>query len=383
MQLTTVQTEDTLVGENVDVAALGTASRRLRGRRERSPQYRARLAEAYKIYGAALTGDRRAAITLEEKFSTSDFPILFGDILDRQLLAEYKEVPSVWRQFARSTPVVDFRPKKLIDFFGGKGALEDVPELSPYPARAKSEADYELTVKKKGARFGISWESRINDDLDGLSRLPEDLARAARYTEDRLATSLIAGTSGPNSAFFNGGNGNQLSGNPALTIDSLEAALTHVGNRRDPDGNPIFVDSYLLVVPRALKVTADQILAAREVRIVQGTNELLTNNWATGSFTSVVNPWLDVISTSNGATSWYVLPAPSSDRPAVTLGFLRGHEVPDLRQAWSNSQRVGGGDVPADEGSFDDDSIQYRVRHVVGGTTIDPIATVASNGTGS
>ena len=386
MTITTLQTfnpaaDATVRGTAFDVAGYGTASRH--HKRMQNEAYLRKLDQAYDIYAEAMSGDPRAAIALQEAFSTSDFPMLFGDILDRQLLTEYREVPSVWRQFADSTTVADFKSKKLFDFFGGDGPLPDVPELSEYPARSKNEKEYELVVRKKGARFGISWESRINDDLDALSRLPGSLAKAARYTEDFLASSLIAGATGPNSAFFSSGNENLLSGNPPLTIDSLEAALTHVGNRRDPEGQPIFVDNYLLVVPRALKVTADQILAAREVRIAQGNNELITNNWATGSFTPVVNPWLDVISTTNGATAWYVLPAPSSDRPAVTLGFLRGHETPDLRQASSNSQRIGGGDVPADEGSFDDDSIQYRVRHVVGGTTIDPIATVASNGTGS
>lgn len=35
------------------------------------------------------------------------------------------------------------------------------------------------------------------------------------------------------------------------------------------------------------------------------------------------------------------------------------------------------------EGDFDTDSIHYKVRHVFGGTRIDPIMTVFSNGSNS
>jgi hypothetical protein len=62
------------------------------------------------------------------------------------------------------------------------------------------------------------------------------------------------------------------------------------------------------------------------------------------------------------------------------MGFLAGHETPDLRVKADTGLRVGGGSVPAEEGSFDTDDIQYRIRHVTGGTTLDPIAAYASVG---
>ena len=46
--------------------------------------------------------------------------------------------------------------------------------------------------------------------------------------------------------------------------------------------------------------------------------------------------------------------------------------------------RIGGGGlVDPMQGSFDDDSIDYKIRHCYGGIIIDPLASVASNGSGS
>jgi hypothetical protein len=62
------------------------------------------------------------------------------------------------------------------------------------------------------------------------------------------------------------------------------------------------------------------------------------------------------------------------------VAFLNGYETPDIRQKADAGQRVGGGAIGAEEGSFDVDGIYYRVRHVVGAGTVDPLHTYASAG---
>jgi hypothetical protein len=48
-----------------------------------------------------------------------------------------------------------------------------------------------------------------------------------------------------------------------------------------------------------------------------------------------------------------------------------------------NQRRLGGGASDPMDGDFDNDSIEYKIRHVFGGTLMDPKMAVASNGTGS
>lgn len=371
-----------------EVGALSTTGA-LPSRRNPSPQYLARMDEARRLFERVTSGDLRAMADLREALSTSDFPIVFGSVLDRELLAQYAALPSVWQQYARRTTVRDFRPKKLVDLLGGRGVLERVPELDEYPERTPTEGEYSLQVAKRGAIIRLSWEMIVNDDLDGFRRMPAELAQSAVDTEDYVAAQQLTDGDGPNAALFNatavnGTASNLLSGNPALTTTALTDALTAIQSRRDADGNPVAINGFALVVPPALEVTARNILGASEIRITSGSQTTIVGNWLSGKVTLVVNPWLPVVDTgANAATTWYLVPLPSSSRPAVVVGFLRGHEQPDLRVKSDTGQRVGGGAISPEDGSFEVDDVAWRVRHVVGGTTAIGFAAAASNGSGA
>jgi hypothetical protein len=379
-------------------AAVAEAGAMAPRRRSANPQYLSQLAETASLVGRAFEGDRRAMLTIQESLTTSDFPKLFGDVLDRELMAQYAQIQPIWPGFARRTIVRDFRPKHWLDLLGGRAVLDSVKERGEYPARNLTEGDYTLTVGKYGARLPLTWEMIVNDDLDSFRSAPERLAQAARDTEDRLATGLIAGATGPNSTFFTSAPATTSGvaaavGTVALTVDNLAAALSTVSSRKDSDGRPIVINSAVLMVPPSLKVAANNILNATLIRFRNttgssstvpagtSTQDMEVGNWLSGEVSVMVNPWLPVIDTSAGsAKSWYLLPGPEIARPALTMGFLRGFETPDLRVKADTGMRVGGGIVPAEEGSFDADDIQYRIRHVTGGTTLDPIGAYASVG---
>ena len=386
-------TLETLTGS----AAEAVAEERLGTRRRLSEQD---VADALNLMESAFRGNRRGMVEFQEALASSDFQAAVFDVLDRETIDRYEDMTPVWTRYVSTTTVRDFRPKRLIDLLGGKAALDVVPELSEYPARSVSKALYRLTVKKYGGRFAISWEAIVNDDLDEIRNLPENLATASRDTESRAAAALLTDGDGPNAAYFNatawgrdyddetdtwsGGESNLMTGNPALTIDSLAAALAAIKARRDPEGRPIVVPKFMLVVPQSLEIQAQRVLNTLEVRVTTGSTQTIEKNYVAGSVELVVDPWLDVLDTgTNAATTWYLLPAPSSSRKALFLGRLRGHETPDLRVKADTGSRVGGGAIAPEEGSFDIDDIQYRARHVIGATGTDMIATIVSNGSGS
>lgn len=362
------------VAESTDTGAAGFV------RPPRDPRHNARILEAVNVWDRGLSGSLRGRADLAEALTTSDFPILLGSVFDRELLAQYEEITPVWTSFAKRTVVKDFRPKKLVDLLGGKGILDPVAEGGPYPGRKVTESEYALTVGKRGARIALTWETLINDDLDAFRDLPNRLATGARYTEDYLAASLLVNAAGPNTDFFKAGNGNAPTALP-LTSANLAAALLAISTRKDSDGNPIINTGTVLMVPPALELTALAILNATEVRTTEGSKLLIGGNELRGKVKVVVNPWLPVVAVdAKTDTRWFILPAPTAPRPAVALGFLRGHENPDLRVKSSGGSRVGGGLLDPAEGSFEFDDIQYRVRHVLGGSPLDPIGTYVSNG---
>lgn len=367
-------------GDGTSVAAV---------RRENNPRYRESLLRGLDLYESVLSGNPYAALRFKEAMTTSDFPQLFGDILDRQLYAAYQQIQVRWESVARRGTVRDFRTVERYTIDGAESALPEVDELTEYPAAALSEAKYEYKVTKRGRRIPMSWEAWLNGDLGQFRDLPTRLANSARRTEERFITDLYAGTTGPDTTFFAAGNNNIVTSNPPLSISALQTAFTVLGNQVDSGGEPIYIESVTLVVPRALEVTARNILNAIEILAATGggdgtgNDQLRAVNWMRDKVELVVNPWLPIISTTNGATSWYLFANPNVGRPAMEIGFLIGHEQPEIWMKSSDAVRVGGGLVSPEMGSFDLDAVQWRVRHVLGGSMIDPKMAVASNGTGS
>lgn len=359
--------------------------------RRRDPRYMASLAEAALLIQEGIGGNRHAAYRLQEAMTTSDFPVLFADILDRQLLADYQQVVPNWRQFARAGTVRDFRQVKRFAVDGGLGLLTDVAEKTEYPEDKLPDASpFTYAVTKKGKRFQLTWETLINDDLGVMTRLPRNLATSARNSEEVFAVKLFVTSAGPNSTFFASGNGNLLTGNPTLSITALQAAFTALSAQKDSDGNPIMVETAVLLVPPALEVVANNIINATQILAAlgggpgTGTDQLTVANWLRNKVTVVVNPWLPIIDTTHGSTAWYLLQGPGGmGRPISEIGFLRGYDAPQLFMKDPDAVRIGGGAVSPMDGDFDTDSVQYKVRHVFGGTLLDPKSAVASNGSGS
>src|SRR5262245_35339136 len=72
-------------------------------------QYREAVDAARGLVDAALSGSRWHMWKLQEAMTTSDFPLLFGDVLDRSVLANYAETPYTWDMYCARKILNDFR----------------------------------------------------------------------------------------------------------------------------------------------------------------------------------------------------------------------------------------------------------------------------------
>lgn len=365
----------------------------LRESKRNNPRYQQSLLEATRFVAEVYSGRRRPHELLEA-LGTSDFPLLFGDIIDRQLLANYRETPQTYRNYAQVKTVADFRTVKRFAMNGAEGILPVVPQQAEYPETALTDQAFSYAVKKFGKQIPFDWEDFINDDLDALKDIPARFGRAARRSEEKFATSLFVGTAGPDATLYSTAHKNRIHtengasvNNPPLSIAALQDAILVLDGQVDSDGEPIVIEAVELVVPPSLKIVANNILNSTELWInlaaAVGTQQLHTTNWMKGMVRLSINYYASRIPSSNGPTSWYLFANPSASRPALEIGFLRGHEEPEIFVKDPNSMRVGGGSVDPMDGDFDTDSIRYKVRHVFGGTTLDWKATVASNGSGA
>jgi hypothetical protein len=315
---------------------------------------------------------------IREALTTSDFPYLFGDILDRQVLASYRAVDPVWKAFVKMSTVKDFKVSRRFAITGGDQYLAEVAEKGEYLASERTEGHYDLSVKKYGRQFDISWESLINDDLGALKDTPERFARAAVRTEHRITTGLYA----DNATLYQlaGGQANRVV--TALTIGSLEVGLQAMAGFLDANGEPIMNRAKFLVVPPALEMTARQILTSATKMWLATTNvpatavPYPTNNVVSQmGLTLIIDPYLPVMDvTPSGNTGWYLFANPA-DIAALEVAHLLGHEVPEICMKASDKVSVGGGAVGPMDGDFATDNVFYRVRVVFGGTRLDWRAT--------
>ena len=242
----------------------GDAGSRVRNANS-SAKYYEKFARAAELISDVYSG-KLSVDVFKEAMTISDFPLLFGDVLDRQLLANYMETPQTYRNFTKVSTVRDFRTVKRFTTSGSEGVLSIVNEQAEYPETSLGEAKYSYAVKKYGRRIPFSWETMINDDLDALKDVPARFGRASRRTEQKFVTNLYCGTSGPDSTFYNASNfSNVVTSNPVLSIAALQTAMTILAAQTDSDGEPIFIDAVELVVPPALEITALNILNAIQI----------------------------------------------------------------------------------------------------------------------
>lgn len=389
--------------DNLDDIIAASGRRLSRGRSD--PEYLTKLGEAADFLANVLDG-RTDPHYLKEALSTSDFPILMGDIMDRQLLGRYQEVKPTWQNYAKRGTVRDFRTVRRVAVDGLEGRYYPTyirPELVEGREQNNlAETGYTYAVDVMEKRVAFSWRMLVNDDLDAFRDIPDRLARGARRTEEYFATQLFIDASGPHASMFTSGNKNIVNAtnagsaftavNPALSISGIQQAFAVFANMRDADGEPIMIDSAELVVPPALEVPAMNIINATEVWVTTASGDpaggttaqqLHVANWVRNKLRISVNPYIPVVASSaNGSTSWFIFASPDSGRPALEVGFLRGYEEPGLYRKASNTMRVGGA-IDDTLGDFDTGEVQYKGMHILGGTRLSPIMAIASNGSGS
>lgn len=326
--------------------------------------------------------------TMREAYSTSDFPYLMGDVLDRMMLANFNSLGHDWRSYCKvSRPLRDFRAVRRLGFNGAEGQYSKITEEQPLQySRTLDEDNYTYSPDLYGLGVKLSFRAIMNDDLGAFDEIPQRLGKGGRRTIEKFVTELFFDANGPDATFFSSGNGNRLSGNPDFAIDSLGTALQTLLGFTDADSEPILVEGVTLVYGPGLHVTVKNLLNQLSVDVtgVGGVSgqTVSVNNWIVQDIKPVMNPYIPLVATTNGATSWALFANPNTGRPAGEVGFLAGYEQPRLFQKGGNSVAIGGG-VDQMAGDFATMEQHYKGIVGLGGAVLDPKSAVASDGKNS
>lgn len=266
--------------------------------------------------------------------STSDFPVLLENALNKTLLAAYATSPDTWRTFCKVGSVSDFRAHNRYRQ-GTFGVLDKVLENGEFTNKAIPDGKKEtITAATYGNIIAISRQALINDDMGAFMDLASRLGRAAGLSVEVAVYALIklqSGT-GPNMSdgqpLWDDTAHANVSTGAAISMAALDLDRVKMASQTDPSGNEILdLRPRILVLPIALGGTARTI---NEAQYDPDTaNKLQKPNNVRGMFSAIVDtPRLT-------GTKRYLFADPSV-APAIEVAFLNGQQTPfmESQEGW-------------------------------------------------
>lgn len=266
--------------------------------------------------GLSTSGLTADSVITRALHSTSDFPLILGDTVNRELRRAYQAAPSGVRQLARQTTARDFRAKRSIQFGEGP-SLEKVLENGEFKSGTMEESAELYSVETFGKIFSISRQALINDDLGAFTQIPAKLGNAARAFE---ASHLVAKVldnpqmSDGTAVFHADHNNLSASGAPSLT--KLGAARLAMRKQTGLSGELIDATPRFVLVPPDLETTAEQVLAD-----IAATKTADANPFS--NLTLVVEPRL------TETANWYVVADPAII-DGLEYAYLEGAPGPQV-----------------------------------------------------
>jgi hypothetical protein len=253
--------------------------------------------------------------------STSDYPSIFLNVLNKSLLARYELHTPTYREIAIERPFNDFRPHPQIRA-GEFPALQQVSETGEILYGKSADLNESVSVVPYGVVFTISRQMLVNDDLGAIDQILGSAGDTVLVFENNTFFTMF--NSNPvlnqdSTAVFAAGHNNLVASGsgaaPAVTtIGSARQALRAM---KSITGLYLNVPPRIILTGPAQETAADQMVTA-----------------ITPTLTTSVNPFsgrLRSVSDANITTSqWYLMTEPGRV-PCFVYGFLNGAAGPRVR----------------------------------------------------
>lgn len=184
--------------------------------------------------------------------STSDFPLILGNTINRSLRAAYEEYEQEWKVLGRQANFQDFRPRISVAL-GEASALEKVKEGGEYKYGTLPEEGTQVKAEKWGKIIALTWEAIVNDDLNAFDKIPTAFAMSARNTESSVVWDLLLKdvkySDGVN--IFAAGHNNIAGTAGPINATTLQAARTALRTQKGLDKKTFIrqTPKYLVVGP--------------------------------------------------------------------------------------------------------------------------------------
>ncbi|WP_168793020.1 prohead protease/major capsid protein fusion protein [Paraburkholderia aromaticivorans] len=249
--------------------------------------------------------------------TTSDLPIVFGNVINRTLRDAYSAAPRSFTSWARQGSLTDFRPATRV-MVDGALKLEKINETGEYKYGKLTDSGEVIQLGSYGKIINFTRQMIINDDLSALQRVPLYFGRAAANLESDVTYAALTGNAvmSDGKTLFHAAHANLGAAGP-IGIDTLTAGRTAMRVQKAPgDGTPLNGAPKFLIVPAALETIAGQYTSNQYTP-----NQATQQNPFYNTLTPIVEPRLDAVST----TAWFLAADPAAI-DTVEYCYLEGEQ---------------------------------------------------------
>lgn len=292
--------------------------------------------------------DKMGVVAAAFTHSSSDFTNLLADVAHKALLKGWQESEETFQKWTSRGTLPDFKASKRVDL-NTFPALSKVEQGAEYTYATVGDRGETIQLATYGKLFSINRHAIVNDDLDGFTRIPAKMGRAAIRTVGNLVYAVLTGnpTMADGVALFHANHANLLTG-AALSTASVDIAAAAMAKQTDATGNTLNINMAYLIVPRGLLGLARTI--ANDEKEVTAAKTATQYNWMRGTFEVIADPRLDVASTSN----WFAAANPMVN-DTIEVAYLDGNDAPSLEQ----------------QGGWTVDGVEFKVRIDAGVKALD------------
>ncbi|MBF0629333.1 MAG: peptidase U37, partial [Magnetococcales bacterium] len=293
-------------------------------------------------------GETRYELATRALHSESDFPGILANVANKTLRTAYEAAPRTFQPFCRQVTANDFKAMSRVQL-GEAPALDKVNEGGEYKRGPLGEGKESYRVETYGKIISISRQVLVNDDLNAFTRIPQLFGVAAANLESDVVWGII--NSNPNMgdgvALFHANHKNLAAAGTVISVASLGTARKTMAIQTGIDGlTTLNVRPAFILVPAALEVTAEQLLAVN--MIPAKSSDVVPQSLRT--LTVIAEPRLDATS----STAWF-LSANPGQIDTIEYAYLDGQNGVYIET------RVG----------FDVDGVEIKARLDFGAKAID------------
>jgi hypothetical protein len=270
--------------------------------------------------GLSITGTAPDILT-RAMHTTSDFSAILAEVFNKSMLV-LRTAPSPITQVFQRATVNDFRAKHVLEISDGPGLskLNQNGEVTYGTITGKELASYKIDTYAKA--FAISFQTLVNDDVNALADVTAKMTRGARqWFNGFLVDTIIANPKlGDNKAVFHADHGNLAAGGVAPSDTAIGAGKLAMRTQKDASGNPVDAPPRFIVIPAALEMTVDKLLA--QIYPAQPDDAIV----AVRGLTPIAEPRFD----AKGQTgAWYLFADPAA-APVFEYAELSGYAGPQV-----------------------------------------------------